>query len=136
MAKRLKYKYHFNNLLPENSSEYIFVFGSNLAGIHKTDLGEIAQTYYYAETGISIGLTGNSYAIPIKDRFIRILHINDVKKYVDQFIEFTNNQPDKKFWISDFCIDKKGYKPNQFAILFRGCNNNCNFPLSWKPYLK
>ncbi len=136
MPKRLKYKYHLNTALPEDHSEYIFVFGSNLAGLHRTELGNIAQTYYFAETGISVGINGNSYSLPVKDRFIRWLSVEEIKKYVDQFKEYTFNQPNKKFWIPDLCFEKRGYRPYHLAPLFKGCNTNCYFPVSWKPFLK
>lgn len=136
MAKRLKYRYHQNNTIPEYPSNYIFVFGSNLAGLHRIDYGPIAETMYGAETGIGIGFSGRSYALPVKDRFIRYLSLSEITKYINLFKQFTHEHPNKQFWITNMCEDKKGYKPYELGRLFAGCNTNCVFPLAWKPYLK
>lgn len=135
MPKRLKYKYHNENDLPlENET---FVFGSNLAGLHREIHSQIARELYDAETGISFGLTGNSYAIPIKDRFIRTLTLEEIKRNVIIFKQFTLDQPDRKFFVSRLELAApKTLKTWQIAIMFSGCNRNCIFPVQWKPYLK
>jgi hypothetical protein len=137
MPKRLKFKYHLNTLLvPEDKESYIYVFASNLAGIHRTELGNIAQSMFGAESGISIGFYSRSYALPLKDRFIRYLSLEEIKKYVELFKAFTLEHPEMKFWIPDLCTEKKGYRAYHLAHLFKGCGSNCCFPLSWKSYLK
>lgn len=136
MPKRLKYSYHLDGSLPENHKEYIFVFGSNLGGFHKKGAAVIAHSVFNAEMFVGIGLTGRSYAIPTKDRFIRTLDIPEIKKYVDIFSDFTHKQPDMKFWITAVGCGLAGYKGYQIAPLFKECNVNCSFPHTWKPYLK
>ena len=68
--------------------EQIFVFGSNLSGRHgkgaaKTALG------WGAKWGQAAGLQGRTYGIPTKDASIRrTLRIDEIKPFVDDFIEF------------------------------------------------
>ena len=136
MAKRLKYKYHHTGTVPALPSDCVLVFGSNERGLHRTGTAEVAAYHYGAQSDVFAGITGRSYAIPVKDRFIRLLDLNTIRKYVAHFIEYTHNRPDVKFWDCDMATEKREYKPYNIAPLFKGCNTNCVFPESWKPYLR
>lgn len=48
----------------------IFVFGSNLAGIHGKGAALEARKKHGVIFGVRYGLQGNAYAIPTKDRKI------------------------------------------------------------------
>lgn len=136
MAKRLKYKYHRNGTVPQLPSPFVLVFGSNERGLHKVGFSEVAHYVYGAEMGVAFGVGGRSYAIPVKDRFIRILDLNTIRKHVAHFVEYTHDRPELRFWVTDIATDRREYKPYHIAPFFRGCRNNCSFPESWKPYLK
>lgn len=136
MPKLRKYKYHKDGTLPEDSKEYIFVFGSNLRGLHGKGAALVAKEKFGAELGIGIGLTGNSYAIPTKDRWIRSLSLIEIKHYINVFKDFTYNRPDSKFWVTGVGCGLAGFKNKEISILFRECNINCNFPDVWSPYLE
>lgn len=135
MPKRLKYKYHNENDLPlENET---FVFGSNLAGLHREIHSLTASQQFDAETGVSAGLTGQCYALPIKDRFIRVLTLEEIKRNVQIFKQLTLDQPERKFFVTRMELScPKVLKTWQLAIMFNGCGRNCIFPVQWKPYLK
>ena len=61
-------KYTPENIVNLDENE-IFVFGSNEAGIHGAGAARIAFLKFGgAEMGLGNGLSGNSYAIPTKDR--------------------------------------------------------------------
>lgn len=137
MAKRLKFKYHVNYDMPSNLLEDIFVFGSNLAGLHSRSSPLVARTLFGAQTGTPIGFTGRSYAIPIRDRYIRLLPTPEIKKYVEQFAEFTHSRPDLKFWVTAIGCGARKYNHALMAPMFKNCNPaNCSFPVQWKPFLK
>jgi hypothetical protein len=136
MSKKRKYQYHKDGTLPENSSEWIFVFGSNLRGAHGKGAALIAKEQFGAEYGVPIGLTGKSYAIPTKDRYIRTLDLSQIKYYVQVFKDFTWNMPDMKFWVTGVGCGLAGYKPEQIAPMFKDSNINCNFPDVWRKYLE
>lgn len=136
MPKRLKYKYHHNDAIPDLPTDFIFVFGSNERGLHRAGAGIIATQSYGAELGAYVGITGRSYALPVKDRFIRELYVEEIKRYVDMFKEYTHSQPNLRFWITDLCNEGRHYKPYNIAPLFIGCNTNCSFPVGWKRILK
>jgi len=101
--------------LPDN---HIFVFGSNLSGRHgkgaaKTALG------WGARWGQVAGLQGRTYGIPTKDASIRrTLTIEEIKPFVDDFIEFAKNRPDLTFLVTEVGCGLAGLKPKDVAPLF------------------
>lgn len=138
MPKRLKYKYHRNGELPLPGSKEIVVFGSNERGAHGRGMALVAKELYGAEYGVALGIMGNGrcYGIPTKDRFIRSLSLQEIKKYVSMFIVFTLDHPEKSFWVTAVGCGLAGYKPHQIAPMFKDSSTNCNFPIQWKEYLE
>jgi hypothetical protein len=107
----------------------IFVFGSNLAGIHGAGSALTARKYYGAIQGISIGLQGYSYAIPTQDGEFRTLPLDEIKIYVDEFINFTISHPNFHFNVVAIGCGLAGYNAKQIAPLFRDYSNfNVNLP--------
>ena len=102
----------------------IFVFGSNLAGRHGKGAALIAKNKYGAIYGQSIGLQGNSYAIPTKDEKIRTLHIARIRSYINQFITFACENDDMLFYVTAIGCGLAGYRPEEIAPLFRQCPPN------------
>ena len=112
-----------DRVTPENITKLetneIFVFGSNQGGKHgkgaaKTALG------WGAKWGQAAGLQGKTYGIPTKDASIRrVLSINEIKPYVDEFIEFARNNPQLIFFVTAIGTGLAGYKPKQIAPLFK-----------------
>ena len=96
----------------------IFVFGSNLSGRHgkgaaKTALG------WGAKWGQAAGLQGRTYGIPTKDASIRrTLRIDEIKPFVDDFIEFAKSRKDLIFLVTEVGCGLAGLKPKDVAPLF------------------
>ncbi len=110
----------------------IFVFGSNLAGIHGAGAALYARKHHGAIFGQGIGLQGNSYGIPTKDARIITLPIKDIKKYVDQFIEFAKQNYEMVFEVTRIGCGLAGYTDIQIAPLFKGAPENCILPHTWE----
>ncbi len=97
---------------------HIFVFGSNLSGRHgkgaaKTALG------WGAKWGQGSGLQGRTYGIPTKDASIRrTLTVNEIKPFVDEFIEFAKNNPNLTFLVTEIGCGLAGHKQKDIAPLF------------------
>jgi hypothetical protein len=103
----------------------IFVFGSNLAGIHRAGSALAAKTYYGARLGKGAGMQGDSYAIPTKDKKLNVLPLEVIKIYVDEFIQFAKDCPEYTFNIVSIGCGLAGYKPEQIAPMFKDCPRNC-----------
>jgi hypothetical protein len=78
----------------------IFVFGSNLAGVHGAGAAKKALEWG-ALWGQGIGHYGNTYALPTKDAYIKTLPINEISRYVDQFVEYAFFHKDLTFLVTE-----------------------------------
>lgn len=97
----------------------IFVFGSNLSGIHGKGSANDALKWG-AIWHQGIGRQGNTYAIPTKDRTVRNrLRIDEIEKYVSDFIEYASNNPDLLFLVTKIGCNYARYTPKQIAPLFK-----------------
>jgi len=78
----------------------VFVFGSNLAGIHGAGSARHAVRHHGAVYGVGIGRQGNSYAIPTKDRYLRVLPLTEIKKHVEEFLQYASRLPEDRLkWL-------------------------------------
>ena len=117
------------NTLKENE---IFVFGSNLAGIHGGGAALYAKNSFGAVIGVGEGLTGQCYALPTKDRNIETLSLNNIYKSVEVLLEVVRNS-DKFFIITAVGCGLAGYSVNDIAPMFEPFVHlsNCSLPQSF-----
>lgn len=106
----------------------IFVFGSNLAGRHGAGAAKFAREHHGAVYGVGHGRTGNSYALPTKNRNIETLSLGYIKDYVDTFIEYAKANPDLQFQLTAIGCGLAGYKPAQIAPMFVEAPSNVQLP--------
>lgn len=109
----------------------IFVFGSNLAGRHGKGAALTAVKEYGAVYGRSVGRQGNSYAIPTKDKNLKTLPLDEIAKYVSNFILYAKEHADETFLVTRIGCGLAGYKDKDIAPLFRDAPSNCNLPMGW-----
>ena len=126
--------YHEDGTQPNPSQ--IFVFGSNLAGVHGAGAARAALEHYGAIFGEGIGLVGMSYALPTKDKRIETLPVAQVQVHVANFKQFAISRPDLNFFVTRVGCGLAGFTDDQIAPMFRGCPGNCDFPVQWKRYLE
>lgn len=112
----------------------VFVFGSNLAGIHGAGAAKAAVIFYDAEIGVGIGPTGNSYAIPTKSANFDCLTLDQIELYVTQFSIYTQENPHLKFFVTRVGCGLAGNHDSQIAPMFRGAIN-CSFAEEWMQFL-
>ena len=119
-------------VIPEEITELsmceVFVFGSNLEGQHGGGAAKTAYEKFGAEWGVGSGPTGQCYAIPT-------MHggLDDIKPYVDEFIEYARNHPNNRFLVTRVGCGIAGFTDEQMAPLFEEAWRlpNVNFPLDW-----
>ena len=128
------YNYHPDGSSP--AADQIFVFGSNLAGIHGAGAARAALDLYGAIFGIGEGLCGRSYAIPTKDQRVETLPIHIVRNHVAKFKQYAIDNPDMKFFVTRVGCGLAGYVDANIAPMFCGSPLNCEFPEQWRQYLE
>ena len=83
--------------ITELKADEVFVFGSNLAGMHGGGAAYVAFRQFGAVMGCGVGLRGQSYAIPTMQG-----GVETVEHYVTEFIAFAKTHPDlgqRKKWV-------------------------------------
>ena len=102
----------------------IFVFGSNLGGMHGGGAARAAYNCFGAVWGQGVGLQGQSYAIPTMQG-----GVETIKPYVDEFIEFTQAHPELKFLVTRIGCGIAGFRDEQIAPLFAAAIDQDNIIL-------
>ncbi len=111
----------------------IFVFGSNLQGRHGAGSALEAQKNHGAIFGQGTGLQGESYAIPTKDKYMRVMDRYDIIPYVNEFRDFARQHPEMEFNVVAIGCGFAGYKPEDMAPMFIDMPENVKLP---KEFLK
>lgn len=111
---------------------YIFVFGSNLAGRHGAGAALCALQDHGAVYGQGIGLQGNSYGIPTKDGNIETLPLTSIHAYVLDFLIHAQEHPDNTYNVTRIGCGLAGYTDSDIAPMFKNAPTNCNLPTGWR----
>lgn len=99
--------------IAELRDDEIFVFGSNLAGMHGGGAARMACRCFGAVWGQGVGLQGRSYAIPTMQG-----GVGTIRPYVDEFIDFARRHPHLKFLVTEIGCGIAGFTPEEIAPLF------------------
>lgn len=131
----------FNKVTPEMISSLkpneIFVFGSNLKGLHAGGAARFALDRFGAQWGNGVGIQGQSYAIPtLSDPggiSMHMLPISEIGKYVNEFLQFANEHKDLVFLVTPIGCGIAGFTPRDIAPLFKDAMqmNNVTLPQSF-----
>lgn len=92
----------------------IFVFGSNLEGMHGGGAARAAYNKFGAIWGQGAGLQGQSYGIPTMHGGVDV-----IKPYVDEFINFAKSHPELKFLVTRIGCGIAGFRDEEMAPLFK-----------------
>lgn len=114
-----------------HEKDFIFVFGSNLLGIHGTGAALHASRHRGASIKVPEGLSGTSYALPTKKEPYSFMSLNEVKRHVDNFLLFASDNPDKKFQVTRLGCGRAGFKDSDISTLLRDAPTNCYLPGIW-----
>jgi hypothetical protein len=111
----------------------VFVFGSNLDGLHIGGAAAFAQRNFGALKGIREGLAGNSYALPTMITTGVRLSIKEIEGHVQKLHTCVLNNPDIFFLITPIGTGIAGYTAAHLAHLFKDFLDikNCSLPLEF-----
>ena len=106
----------------------IFVFGSNLRGMHGGGAAYAAYRKFGAIMGQGVGLQGQSYAIPTMQG-----GVGTIRPYVDEFIEFAKNHPELTFLVTRIGCGIAGFTDDEISPLFEKAHDveNIVLPKGW-----
>ena len=106
----------------------IFVFGSNLRGMHGGGAAYAAYRKFGAIMGQGVGLQGQSYAIPTMQG-----GVETIKPYVDEFIEFAKTRPELTFLVTRIGCGIAGFMDEEISPLFEKAHDveNIVLPDGW-----
>ncbi len=102
-----------SNYITQLAPNEVFVFGSNLQGMHGGGAARLAYREFGAEWGQGVGLFGQSYAIPTMQG-----GVETIKPYVDDFIEFAKKHSELVFLVTEIGCGIAGFTTQEIAPLF------------------
>lgn len=102
----------------------VFVFGSNLAGMHGGGAARLARLRFGAVMGQGVGMQGQSYAIPTMQG-----GVETIRPYVNEFIAYAKQHPEKQFLVTPIGCGIAGFDAEDIAPLFNGAMNVKNISL-------
>ena len=103
----------------------VFVFGSNLAGMHGGGAARVARLRFGAVMGNGVGMQGRSYAIPTMQG-----GTETIRPYVNAFIAYAKEHPELTFLVTPIGCGIAGFEPEDIAPLFELASNVENI---WLP---
>jgi hypothetical protein len=113
----------------------VFVFGSNLAGRHGKGAALAAYKHHGAIRGQGVGRQGNSYAIPTKDKALKVLPLATIQAYVEAFLAHAATHVQDRFEVTEIGCGLARYTPEQIAPMFRWSTYNVHLPASFNRVL-
>lgn len=111
--------------------DFIFVFGSNLLGVHGAGAALYAKQYRGAKNNIAEGLMGTSYALPTKQTPSLRMSLNELKRHINIFIQFAYDNPKLNFQVTRVGCGLSGFNDIDVIPLFKEAPRNCYLPGVW-----
>ena len=133
MEKDIKKRITPEQITTLNQNE-VFVFGSNLSGMHGGGAARTAYQKFGAIMGQGVGLQGDSYGIPTMQG-----GTETISPYVDEFITFAKAHPELKFLVTKIGCGIAGFTTKEIAPLFAEAIDvkNISLPVDfWEELLK
>lgn len=92
----------------------IFVFGSNIRGMHGGVAARIAHMKFGAEWGVGEGLTGQCYALPTMEG-----GVDYIAGKVQNFIKCAKEHPELTFYVTKIACGIAGFSVEEIGPLFK-----------------
>ncbi len=99
--------------ITELKTNEIFVFGSNILGMHGGGAARIANKKFGAEWGVGEGLTGQCYALPTMEG-----GVDYIAGKVQNFLVCAKTHPELKFYVTKIACGIAGFTVAEIGPLF------------------
>jgi hypothetical protein len=106
------------------ADDEVFVFGSNLEGLHGGGAALLAYERFGAIWGQGTGLQGKSYGIPTMHGGVDV-----IAPYVDEFIAFAREHRELRFLVTEIGCGIAGFTVEEMAPLFKDAMDEENIYL-------
>lgn len=114
-ANSVEYNREFTpDMITQLREGEIFVFGSNIHGLHGGGAAAIANAKFGAEWGVGEGLTGHCYALPTMEGGVEY-----IGSKVQNFLACAREHPELKFYVTRIACGIAGFTPSKIAPLFK-----------------
>lgn len=152
---RFIYDYHLDMTAPpiatkDTTNPWIFVFGSNLAGVHGAGAAKKALEAFGARRGVGYGLERQSFGIPTKDKEIQSMSLVQIHQYINiarRQITHRLENTHERYWFTRIGCGLAGYTDKDIAPMFAGfaahlsspperLTTRVSFPIEWRPFLE
>ena len=116
-----------SNRINDLAEGEIFVFGSNIQGMHGGGAAWVANQKFGAEWGVGEGLTGRTYALPTMEGEASL------RQAVEHFTDCARQHPELTFLVTAVGCGIAVYSPQQVAPLFKEASKleNVYLPMSF-----
>lgn len=91
----------------------VFVFGSNLQGLHMGGAARQAHDQFGAIWGVGVGIQGQSYAIPTMG-----LSLENIALYIKQFIDYATITPEKTYYVTKVGCGIAGFSQEEMGEIW------------------
>ncbi len=102
----------------------MFVFGSNLEGMHCGGAAWTAVRKFGAVIGQGVGPQGKSYAIPTMFK-----SVEEIRPYVDEFLRLADEWDQTTFYVTRIGCGIAGFTDEEIAPLFESAIDSYNVVL-------
>lgn len=131
----MKRIFHVDGSSP--ASGQVFVFGSNLSGLHGGGAARAAHRFYDAKWGVAEGITGRCYAIPtVKHHLAGSLSLDEIRAAIERFLHHAATHPESQFFVTRIGCGLAGHHDQDIAPMFADAPMNCSLPLPWQQYVE
>jgi len=122
-----------NHRFPKKAplAKRIFVYGSSLTGSVKTGLAHDAYMHHGATAGHKAGISGQAYAIPVRDHNDKLLTLIQIDLWVSRFLVFAAEHRELQFDVTAVGCAPNEYTAQQIAPFFQVRTTNIRLPKSF-----
>lgn len=109
----------------------VFVFGSNLKGVHAGGAARFARLNCDAKDGIGFGPTGQAYALPTCSDPGIPLTLDEIRRQAESFLIYARRYPERRFFLTRVGCGIAGFTDSEISPLFAGVPANVRTPPEW-----